>query len=103
KKKKKQQRKAPGAPTRPRSAYLFFSMEQRCKIKQEMGNSVSVRSDIKHFVRTFAHALCSCVCCTWNQATEVMKRCAELWKNVPPAEMTRFNLLAEQDKLRYDE
>jgi hypothetical protein len=40
---RKKHKKAPEAPTRPRTAYLFFSMEQRAKIKREMGDGVSVR------------------------------------------------------------
>jgi hypothetical protein len=36
------------------------------------------------------------------QVTQVMKRCAELWKAVSEEELQRFNRLAELDRLRYE-
>mmetsp|Transcript_5403 Transcript_5403/g.10296 ORF Transcript_5403/g.10296 Transcript_5403/m.10296 type:complete len:259 (+) Transcript_5403:339-1115(+) len=78
-KKKSRFRKAPGAPKRFKSAYIFFSTDMMQKIKKEQENSQSDREKI----------------------TDISKRISQAWKDLSSHERQRWNLIAKRDKERF--
>lgn len=78
-KKKSRFRKAPGAPKRFKSAYIFFSTDMMQKIKKEQENSQSDKQKI----------------------TDISKRISQAWKDLSSHERQRWNLIAKQDKERF--
>jgi len=67
--------KAPQAPKRFKSSYICFFMSQQPHIKQELGETASV--------------------------SDISKRSAELWRNLPPEERVHWDDVAAKDKHRY--
>jgi len=68
-------RKAPQAPKRFKSSYICFFMAKQPEIKEELGDKASV--------------------------TEVSKRSAEMWRNLPADERAHWDDVAAKDKQRY--
>mmetsp|Transcript_957 Transcript_957/g.1566 ORF Transcript_957/g.1566 Transcript_957/m.1566 type:complete len:363 (-) Transcript_957:216-1304(-) len=68
-------RKAPQAPKRFKSSYICFFMAKQPEIKGELGLKASV--------------------------TEVSKRSAEMWRNLPADERAHWDDVAAKDKQRY--
>jgi len=68
-------RKAPQAPKRFKSSYICFFMAKQPEIKGELGHKASV--------------------------TEVSKRSAEMWRNLPADERAHWDDVAAKDKQRY--
>lgn len=68
-------RKAPQAPKRFKSSYICFFMAKQPEIKEELGDKASV--------------------------TEVSKRSAEMWRNLPADERAHWDNVAAKDKQRY--
>jgi len=66
-------RKAPQAPKRFKSSYIFFFTENQAKVKEQLGPQASV--------------------------ADVSRRSAELWRNL--SERTHWQELASMDKERY--
>jgi HMG (high mobility group) box len=67
--------KAPQAPKRFKSSYICFFMSQQPHIKQELGEHASV--------------------------SDVSKRSAELWRNLPADQRLHWDDIAAKDKHRY--
>jgi len=68
-------RKAPQAPKRFKSSYICFFMAKQQEIKDELGQAATV--------------------------TEVSKRSAEMWRNLPAEERAYWDDAATKDKQRY--
>jgi len=68
-------RKAPQAPKRFKSSYIFFFTENQAKVKEQLGPQATV--------------------------ADVSRRSAELWRNLSEYERTYWEQLAAQDKERY--
>jgi len=68
-------RKAPNAPKRFKSSYICFFMAKQPEIKEALGEDSNV--------------------------TNVSKRSAEMWKNLPPEERAHWDEVAAKDKQRY--
>lgn len=68
-------RKAPQAPKRFKSSYICFFMAKQPEIKEELGDKSSV--------------------------TEVSKKSAEMWRNLPADERAHWDDVAAKDKQRY--
>jgi len=77
KKKRRMQKKAPGAPKRGKSAYIMYSMDKREEIKARLPKDTSV--------------------------TDVMKAIAKEWAQLNDRERQPWVQLAEADKQRYEE
>lgn len=77
--KKSRFRKAPGAPKRFKSAYIFFSTDMMQRIKKEQGNCESDKQKI----------------------TDISKRISQAWKDLSPSERQKWNLIAKKDKERF--
>lgn len=73
---KPRKKKDPNEPKRGKSAYIFFGMEMRPKIK-EQNPGIAV--------------------------TEVSVKLGELWKKITPNRKKKFEKLADADKVRYIE
>lgn len=69
-------KKAPQAPRRFKSAYMFFSTEKHRLIRSEMGEKL--------------------------QTTEVAKMVSQAWKNLPADEREKWDEMARRDKARYE-
>jgi hypothetical protein len=68
-------RKAPQAPKRFKSSYICFFMSKQPEIKDELGDKATV--------------------------TEISKRSAEMWRNLPADERAHWDDMAAKDKQRY--
>ena len=68
-------RKAPQAPKRFKSSYICFFMAKQPEIKEALGDKASV--------------------------TEVSKRSAEMWRELPAEERAHWDDVAAKDKQRY--
>ena len=68
-------RKAPQAPKRFKSSYICFFMAKQPDIKEELGDKATV--------------------------TEISKRSAEMWRNLPGKERQHWEEVAAKDKQRY--
>jgi len=68
-------RKAPQAPKRFKSSYICFFMAKQPEIKAELGEKATV--------------------------TEISKRSAEMWRNLPALERVHWDEVAAKDKQRY--
>uniref|UniRef100_A0A7S2EU25 HMG box domain-containing protein n=1 Tax=Trieres chinensis TaxID=1514140 RepID=A0A7S2EU25_TRICV len=68
-------RKAPQAPKRFKSSYILFFMAKQQEIKDELGESATV--------------------------TEISKRSAQKWRNLPAEERAYWDGVATKDKQRY--
>jgi len=68
-------RKAPNAPKRFKSSYICFFMAKQPEIKKELGDEGTV--------------------------SNISKRSAEMWKNLPPGEREHWEEVAAKDKQRY--
>lgn len=68
-------RKAPQAPKRFKSSYICFFMAKQPEIKEELGDKATV--------------------------TEISKRSAEMWRNLPASERGHWDEVAAKDKQRY--
>ncbi|CAB9530513.1 Nuclear autoantigen Sp-100 (Fragment) [Seminavis robusta] len=69
-------KKAPQAPRRFKSAYMFFSTEKHKTIRQEH--------------------------CEKLQTTDVAKMVSQAWKDLPPDEREEWEEMARRDKARYE-
>uniref|UniRef100_A0A7S1UYX2 HMG box domain-containing protein n=1 Tax=Grammatophora oceanica TaxID=210454 RepID=A0A7S1UYX2_9STRA len=72
-------KKAPGAPRRFKSAYMFYSTEKHR----------SIRAELKEIGRS-------------EPTTVIAKMVSKAWKELPFAEREKFDELARKDKARYD-
>jgi len=70
-----QLRKAPQAPKRFKSSYICFFMAKQPEIKEELGDRATV--------------------------TEISKRSAEMWRNLPAEKRAHWDEVAAKDKERY--
>lgn len=77
KKRRRLQKKAPGAPKRGKSPYILFSMEKRNEIKAMMPPN--------------------------SKVTDVMRAIADAWAKMTDEEKLPWKTAAEQDKQRYEE
>ncbi|DAZ98838.1 TPA: hypothetical protein N0F65_000994 [Lagenidium giganteum] len=77
KKRKRLQKKAPGAPKRGKSPYIMFSMEKREEIKAQLPPDAKV--------------------------TEVMRAIANAWAKMTDEDKHPWKIAAEADKQRYEE
>ncbi|TMW59463.1 hypothetical protein Poli38472_004532 [Pythium oligandrum] len=77
KKRKRLQKKAPGAPKRGKSPYILFSMDKREAIKATLGADAKV--------------------------TDIMRAIANAWAKMSDDDKQPWKLAAEQDKQRYEE
>lgn len=77
KKRKRLQKKAPGAPKRGKSPYILFSMDKRDEIKATLEPEAKV--------------------------TDIMRAIAEAWAKLTDEEKQPWKIAAEQDKQRYEE
>lgn len=77
KKKRRLQKKAPGAPKRGKSPYILFSMDKREEIKEQLPKDAKV--------------------------TDVMKAIAHAWSQLNEEERGPWKHAAENDKQRYEE
>jgi high mobility group protein B2 len=77
KKKRRLQKKAPGAPKRGKSPYILFSMDKRDEIKSSMPSDAKV--------------------------TDVMRAIADAWSKMSDEEKAPWKTAAESDKQRYEE
>ncbi|KDO25880.1 hypothetical protein SPRG_08822 [Saprolegnia parasitica CBS 223.65] len=77
KKKRRLQKKAPGAPKRGKSPYILFSMDKREEIKATMPPN--------------------------SKVTDVMRAIADAWSKMSEEEKAPWKLSAESDKQRYEE
>jgi len=68
-------RKAPQAPKRFKSSYIFFFTEKQAKIKEELSPDATV--------------------------TDISRRSAEMWRNLSPEERAYWDEVANKDKQRY--
>jgi len=68
-------RKAPQAPKRFKSSYICFFMARQPQIKDSLGDKATV--------------------------TEISKRSAEMWRNLPTEERSHWDEVAAKDKQRY--
>jgi hypothetical protein len=68
-------RKAPGAPKRFKSSYIFFFTDCQANLKKELGKKASV--------------------------ADVSRRSAAIWRNLPAKERAHWDEVAAQDKERY--
>ena len=68
-------RKAPQAPKRFKSSYICFFMAKQPEIKSELGEKATV--------------------------TEISKRSAQMWRNLPGDERAHWDEVAAKDKQRY--
>lgn len=68
-------RKAPQAPKRFKSSYIYFFMAKQSEIKEDLGESATIES--------------------------VSKRSAELWRNLSPENRVQWNELSAKDKARF--
>lgn len=68
-------RKAPQAPKRFKSSYICFFMAKQPEIKDELGDKATV--------------------------TEISKRSAQMWRNLPAEERAHWDDVAAKDKQRY--
>lgn len=68
-------RKAPQAPKRFKSSYICFFMAKQPEIKNELGDKSTV--------------------------TEISKRSAEMWRNLPAEDRAHWDDVAAKDKQRY--
>jgi len=75
-KRRKITKRNPDAPKRGKSPYIFFSMEKREAVKQELGAEA--------------------------KTTEIMKRVAAMWNLLDPSQKEIYNQRAEEDKIRYE-
>ncbi|GLE06355.1 hypothetical protein PINS_up015602 [Pythium insidiosum] len=77
KKRKRLQKKAPGAPKRGKSPYILFSMDKREEIKATLPPDAKV--------------------------TEIMRAIADVWSKMTDEDKHPWRIAAEQDKQRYEE
>lgn len=77
--KKSRFRKAPGAPKRFKSAYIFFSTDMMQKIKKQQHSTGGDKQKI----------------------TDISKRISSAWKALPPDERSKWDLIARKDKERF--
>ncbi|OWZ05327.1 hypothetical protein PHMEG_00022604 [Phytophthora megakarya] len=77
KKRKRLQKKAPGAPKRGKSPYILFSMEKREEIKATMPEN--------------------------SKVTDVMRAIADAWGKMSDEDKQPWKVAAEADKQRYEE
>ena len=77
KKKRRLQKKAPGAPKRGKSPYILFSMDKREEIKAQLPSDAKV--------------------------TDIMKALAATWAQMSEEEKSPWKQAAESDKQRYEE
>jgi high mobility group protein B2 len=77
KKRKRLQKKAPGAPKRGKSPYILFSMEKRDEIKATLEPDAKV--------------------------TDIMRAIADAWAKMADEDKQPWKIAAEQDKQRYEE
>jgi len=80
KKKKMKLKKAPQAPKRFKSAYMFFSIEKHREIREELGEERASK----------------------ERTTSVAKMVSEAWKNISDEERDHWETIAQKDKARYD-
>jgi hypothetical protein len=71
----KQFRKAPGAPKRFKSSYIFFFMDCQARLAKELGQKFA--------------------------AADISRRSAAIWHNLPSNERAHWDDLSAQDKERY--
>jgi len=76
-KRRKVTKRNPLAPKRGKSPYIFFSMERREAVKEQLGPDA--------------------------KTTDIMKRVAEEWNALAPEQKSMYNAKAEADKARYEE
>lgn len=74
--KQPQEKKDPNKPKRPNTSYIFFCNKMRPTITAQNSGMVAV---------------------------DVTKRLGELWRNLDPNEKVQYEMLAKQDRDRYDE
>lgn len=94
------QKKAPGAPKRFKSAFIFFSSEKHKEIRSQMmadGNlqkvmqlNTSSNSNLI-FLKVFIF-----------QTVQIAKLVAEAWKKLSPEEREKWEVMASRDKARYE-
>jgi hypothetical protein len=68
-------RKAPGAPKRFKSSYIFFFMDCQARLTKELGQKFAV--------------------------ADISRRSAAIWHNLPSNERAHWDDLSAQDKERY--
>ena len=85
--KKRKQKKAPEAPKKALTAYIFFSKEMRPRIKATMDPETKV------WFRN----------CRDEQTTEIVRIIAEKWSAMTDEEKAPYRKLAEDDKVRYNQ
>jgi len=76
KKKRKKEKKGPSKPKKPRSAYLFFSVEKRKELKKDMDPE--------------------------KTGSEITKEITNEWKSMTEEEKSKYIEMADEDKLRYE-
>mmetsp|Transcript_23517 Transcript_23517/g.35573 ORF Transcript_23517/g.35573 Transcript_23517/m.35573 type:complete len:421 (+) Transcript_23517:88-1350(+) len=79
KKSKIKYKKAPQAPRRFKSAYMFFSTCKHKEIREELGAKGTV-----------------------EKTTNIAKLVSQAWKELSPEERNKWDELARKDKLRYE-
>jgi hypothetical protein len=102
-------KKAPGAPRRFKSAFIFFSIQKHCEIRERMGEQSAKAKVCNHMTLELYTILSTSFCtnflmCTQKtaQTTNVAKLVSEAWKDLTPAERAPFDELARKDKARFE-
>mmetsp|Transcript_29211 Transcript_29211/g.45396 ORF Transcript_29211/g.45396 Transcript_29211/m.45396 type:complete len:332 (-) Transcript_29211:179-1174(-) len=75
-------KKCPNAPKRHRTAYIHFSMAKMAELKAQSRTTTAGSGD--------------------DKATSMAKVVSECWKTMSLAERTKWNAIAERDKVRYN-
>uniref|UniRef100_A0A7S2K4A5 HMG box domain-containing protein n=2 Tax=Leptocylindrus danicus TaxID=163516 RepID=A0A7S2K4A5_9STRA len=75
-------KKCPNAPKRHRTAYIHFSMAKMAELKAQSRTTTASSGD--------------------DKATSMAKVVSECWKTMSLAERTKWNAIAERDKVRYN-
>lgn len=101
-------KKAPQAPRRFKSSYMFFSTEKHKSIRKELMEKENAEKVSVCFVLSFLRrrvlTACFFVLLIWNQlsTTEVAKMVSQEWKNLSSEEREKWEELARKDKARYE-
>jgi hypothetical protein len=96
-KRKKALRKAPHAPKRFKSAYIYFIMDKMEELRSSAGESLKVRMKCQ-FQR---ENLCSTLNThTSLQVTDMMKQLAVMWNSLPAEYKNQYEEIACTDKER---
>lgn len=85
--KRRKQKKAPQAPKKALTPYIFFSQEIRPQVKESLPPGTKV--GLTEFVN--------------GQVTEIVRIIAEKWSALSPEEKAPYIKLAEDDKARYNQ